>query len=268
MNRFVLLAPALGLTAALVVAFAAYCALRAAGRARVGGVKHNEVFGPFLAGFLIWLLGPVERVLVGRVSPNAVTALSLALCALTGVATARGYLAGAVWLYAFAGILDVLDGRIARHGTPTRAGALIDSVSDRWGELCVFAGYAWYLHDSPWLLAVIAAFGGSMMVSYTRARAESLGQPLASGLMQRAERIVLVAVGTLLAAWLGDDGSGVVAPVLGVTMLVCGLAASATAINRAIVAYRALTRLPAQFSAPPARAEPQPFPAAVPVEQH
>ena len=85
------------------------------------------------------------------------------------------------------------------------AGALFDSVSDRWGELFVFAGYVWFLHDSPWLLAVMAAIGGSMMVSYTRARAEGLGVELAGGVMQRAERIVLVAGGTLIAAWYGGD---------------------------------------------------------------
>ena len=78
-------------------------------------------------------------------------------------------------------------------------------MSDRWGELFVFAGYAWLLRDSGWLLAVIAAMGGSLMVSYTRARAEGLGVELAGGMMQRAERIMLVAIGTVIAAWYGDD---------------------------------------------------------------
>ena len=127
----------------------------------------------------------------------------------TGVAAGSASSARRVWLYAFAGILDVLDGRLARlAGKQTAAGALFDSVSDRWGELFVFAGYAWYLHDSPWLLAVMGAIGGSMMVSYTRARAEGLGVALSGGMMQRAERIVLVAGGTLIAAWYGADADG------------------------------------------------------------
>jgi CDP-diacylglycerol--glycerol-3-phosphate 3-phosphatidyltransferase len=234
------------LLATFCLAFVVYCALCVAGRAPVvDNVKHNQVFGPFFARFLIWLIGPLERLLVGRVSPNVITASSLLLCGVTGAAVALGHIPGAVWLYVFAGILDVLDGRLARvSNQQTPAGALFDSVSDRWGELFVFAGYVWFLHDSPWLLAVMGAIGGSMMVSYTRARAEGLGVPLAGGVMQRAERIVLVAGGTLLAAWYGGDldTASLVEPIIGVTMLVCGVASAATAVNRWVVAYRELVR--------------------------
>jgi phosphatidylglycerophosphate synthase len=209
-------------------------------------VKHNQLLGPFFARFLVWLISPLERLLIGRVSPNAITATSLLLCGITGAAVALGHLPGAVWLYAFAGILDVLDGRLARLANQqTSSGALFDSVSDRWGELLMFTGYVWFLHDSPWLLAVMAAVGGSMMVSYTRARAEGLGIDLAGGVMQRAERIVLVVAGTLIAAWYGGDPetASLVEPILGVTMLICGVASTATALGRWLVAYRALARI-------------------------
>jgi CDP-diacylglycerol--glycerol-3-phosphate 3-phosphatidyltransferase len=108
----------------------------------------------------------------------------------------------------------------------------------------VFAGYAWFLHDSAWLLAVLGAVGGSMMVSYTRARAEGLGVELAGGMMQRAERIVLVATGTLIAAWYGSgaDTQSLVEPIVGVTMLSCAVGSTATAINRWLIAYRELVR--------------------------
>jgi len=229
----------------MVAAFLVYCGLRAIGKAQVSGVKHNQLFGPFLAGFLVWFIHPIERVLVRRVSPNAITIVSLALCALTGVAIAEGYLGDAIYLYAFAGILDVLDGRIARlAGKQTKSGALLDSVSDRWGELFVLTGAAWYLHDTIWLLAVMGAIGGSMMVSYTRARAEGLGVELSGGLMQRAERIVLVSAGTFGAAWIEcADPTGtdpMIAQILGGTMLLCAISSTATAVNRWIVAYRAL----------------------------
>src|SRR5580658_10550483 len=139
-------------------------------------VKHNQVLGRFLARYLVWLLGPIERRLLGRVSPNVITMTSLVLCAVTGVVVAVGELASAVALYAIAGILDVLDGRLARlSGKQTKSGALLDSVCDRWGELFVLMGYAWLLRGSPWLVASLAAIGGSMMVSYTRARGEGLG---------------------------------------------------------------------------------------------
>jgi CDP-diacylglycerol--glycerol-3-phosphate 3-phosphatidyltransferase len=235
------------------------------------------------------LLGPVERLLVGRVSPNVITALSLALCAATGLAVGLGHLPAAVWLFAFAGIFDVLDGRIARLSNhETAAGALFDSVSDRWGELLAFAGYIWYLRESPWLLAVMAALCGSMMVSYTRARAEGLGISLSGGIMQRAERMVLVAAGTLIAAWFGTSDPELVPPILGVTMLACGLASTATAINRWIIAYRALAKPAAAMVedraterpdgaidvvAVPAQATARPFPKRAarrvhPLEQH
>lgn len=242
------------LLATFGLAFAAYCVLCAAGRPPVvHNVKHNQLFGPFLARFLIWVIGPLERLLIGRVSPNVVTAASLLLCGVTGAAVALGHLAGAVWLYIFAGILDVLDGRIARlSNQQTPSGALLDSVSDRWGELLVFAGYLWFLHDSPWLVAVMSAIGGSMMVSYTRARAEGLGVVLAGGVMQRAERIVLVAGGSLIAAWYGGEAetAALVQPILGVTMSICGVASTATALVRWVVAYRELARR-GELRAPP-----------------
>jgi len=257
-----LLAPAMLLLATFCLAFAVYCALCLAGRPPVvEDVKHNQLLGPFFARFLIWLIGPLERLLIGRVSPNVITVSSLLLCGVTGAAVALGHLPGAVWLYVFAGILDVLDGRIARLSRQqTPSGALLDSVSDRWGELFVFAGYLWLLQDSPWLVAVMSAIGGSMMVSYTRARAESLGVVLAGGIMQRAERIVLVATGSLIAAWYGADAetSALLEPILGVTMGICGVASTATAIGRWITAYRVLEQRAA------ADAEPQPVPVPVP----
>jgi phosphatidylglycerophosphate synthase len=234
------------LAATFCLAFVVYSVMCALGRPPVlENVKHNQLLGPFFARFLVWLIGPLERLLVGRVSPNVITATSLAMCGITGAAVALGHLPGAVWLYAFAGILDVLDGRLARlSNQQTAAGALFDSVSDRWGELFVFTGYVWFLHDSPWVLAVIAAIGGSMMVSYTRARAEGLGINLSGGLMQRAERIVLVAGGTLIAAWYGGalDTAWLVEPIMGATMLICGVASTGTAVSRWIIGYRELVK--------------------------
>lgn len=246
MDRISLLAPALFLFAMMTVTFIVYCGLCAAGRAPdVRGAKHNQLIGPFLARYLVWLIGPLERLLIGRVSPNLITAFSLLLCGVTGFAAALGHLAGATWLYVFAGILDVLDGRIARLANrQTRSGALFDSVSDRWGELFVLSGYAWYLRDTPWLLAVLGAIGGSMMVSYTRARAEGLGLDLSGGMMQRAERILLVTSGTLIAAWCAAaPETAWLAPVfLGGTMVLCAVGSTGTAVNRWLIAFRELAR--------------------------
>lgn len=271
MDRIYLLAPALLLLATTSIAFVVYCGLCAAGRApAIHGAKHNQLLGPFFARYLVWLIGPLERVLVGRVSPNVITALSLAMCAWSGVEAGLGALGGAAWIYALAGIFDVLDGRLARLANQqTKSGALFDSVSDRWGELFVFSGYAWYLRDTPWLLAVMAAFGSSMMVSYTRARAEGLGIELSGGMMQRAERILLVTSGSLCAAWFAADPATawVSAPILGGTMVVCGVASTATALSRWVIAFRELARRAAAAAAPvpvavsaAVPAQPQPAP--------
>lgn len=249
MDRYLLLAPALLLLATLCITFTLYCGLCVVGKTpEVGRVKHNQFFGLFMARYLVWLIGPIERLLLGRVSPNTITALSLMMCALCGVAVAIGQLGGAVWLYAVAGILDIIDGRLARlQNKQTSSGALFDSVSDRWGELFVFTGYAWYLRDTAWIVAVMAAAGSSLMVSYTRARAEGLQIELSGGLMQRAERVFLTTCGTMLAAWYGSNPDSPTAgadsiAIVGGTMAVCSVACMATALNRWIVAYKALAK--------------------------
>jgi phosphatidylglycerophosphate synthase len=200
------------------------------------------------------------------VSPNTLTCLSLAGCGVAGLLIATNHLASATWAYALAGILDILDGRLARAtGRSSVAGALFDSVADRWGEIFVFSGCAWYLRDSLWLLSVMGALGGSMMVSYTRARGEGLGLKLDGGTMQRAERIVLVSLGALIAAWLeaapSTDAWG--EPALGIALVTVGSASIWTAVGRWIEGYRVLAAREAAAREPativplrPARPEP------------
>ena len=100
------------------------------------------------------------------------------------------------------GIFDMLDGRLARaQNRQSAAGALFDSVADRWAELALFTDVRGSCATTAWLFAVMAAIAGSVMVSYTRARGEGLGLELRGGAMQRAERIVLVRSALLVAAW-------------------------------------------------------------------
>jgi phosphatidylglycerophosphate synthase len=246
-DRLYLLAPAVVFAVFMLATFVAYCGLIAIGRPpQIPALKSNEMLGPFWAGYLVWLMGPIERLCVGRVSPNAITALSLAMCAATGVVVGAGNLAVAVWLYTLAGGLDILDGRIARlAGKQTQSGALFDSVSDRWGELFVFGGYIWYLRETPWLVAAIGALGASQMVSYTRARAEGLGINVSGGMMQRAERILVVVVGTLAAVLLGLDPDAVAA-IVGITLLITTATSTATAVSRWVAAFRVLAQREAQ----------------------
>lgn len=250
MERLTILAPALLGISFLLVLFLVYCVLVLIGRTpEVPGFdrrKFSELLGPFTVRFIYWVLGPIERMLLASgITPNAITFVSMLFCAGAGAAIGYGWLATGAWLYALAGVTDMLDGRLARlKGLQTKAGAMFDSVSDRWGELFVFAGCAWYLRDSGWLMAVMLGISGSMMVSYTRARGEGLGVALDGGMMQRAERVLLVAVGAMIGAWFATTPSqaSYAPPALGTALVICGALSSFTAVGRWIEGYRELSR--------------------------
>lgn len=92
----------------------------------------------------------------------------------------------------------MFDGRIARKtGTSSKSGAFYDSVMDRFGEAVVFMGLAVYFHNSWVLYAVLGALIGSTMVSYTRAKGDSVGIDCKVGAMQRPERIVYLGVASI-----------------------------------------------------------------------
>jgi phosphatidylglycerophosphate synthase len=154
-----------------------------------------KIINPFVKGLI--------RV---GLTPNAVTTIGLLLN--IGVAiififgaekTNRGDLSFVGWggaLVLFAGLFDMLDGQVARLGNMSSTfGALYDSVLDRYSELILFLGICYYLVSHHYFLSSLFAFialMGSMMVSYTRARAEGLGIESKGGLMQRPERVVTI----------------------------------------------------------------------------
>jgi CDP-diacylglycerol---glycerol-3-phosphate 3-phosphatidyltransferase len=244
-ERLVVLAPALVPVVLGLLAFVVFSGLCLLGhRPETGENRKHSRFFYFFIDYFLWVLKPVERFIVStRISPDAITYSSLACCATAGLAIATGHLATAGWMYIVAGGLDVLDGRLARAtGRQTKAGAFLDSVTDRWGELFVFVGFAWWLRDSAWLLVDLLALSGSVMVSYTRARGEGLGIVLDGGAMQRAERIALVAIGTLVTAWFHCvQETRYIAPhVIGAALLMVGIGSTATSISRWVLGYRML----------------------------
>jgi CDP-diacylglycerol--glycerol-3-phosphate 3-phosphatidyltransferase len=113
------------------------------------------------------------------------------------------YIGWAGGLVLFAGLFDMLDGQVARLGNMSSSfGALFDSVLDRYSELVLFLGICYYLVAHHYFFSSLFAFIaliGSMMVSYTRARSEGLGIENKGGIMQRPERIVLIAVSAIAA---------------------------------------------------------------------
>jgi CDP-diacylglycerol--glycerol-3-phosphate 3-phosphatidyltransferase len=141
-----------------------------------------------------------------RVRPNTITAMSAFVIVGSAVSFGLGQpRLGGLWLLV-AGLLDVLDGQVARvSGMVSKFGAFFDSSLDRLGEAVLFTGIAIDLVTSPdqWLpvlglVFTLATLTGSFLVSYTRARAEGLGLEMRVGLVQRADRILGVGVPTLV----------------------------------------------------------------------
>jgi CDP-diacylglycerol--glycerol-3-phosphate 3-phosphatidyltransferase len=191
-----------GLAAGYVAAAALVYALRAR-PVRDPRVEkpHQSFFAPaWLIGFITWALGPIERLfMLLRFSPNALTFGSLCMAGVAAEECARGHFAAGGWAFLLTGALDLFDGRIARAtGRVTASGAFYDSVIDRYAEGLVFAGLAIYYRQSLVLHVVLACMIGSYMVSYTRARGESLGVRSTGGTMQRPERIVALGFGLAL----------------------------------------------------------------------
>jgi len=151
------------------------------------------------------LLGKAVRPMSDKgVTPNVISLFSLCLSLISALFYGMGYFfAGGIMLL-LSGFTDTLDGTIARiRGKSTRFGALLDSTLDRYAEFFVFTGLLIHFRTGWMFYIVITALIGSIMVSYVKARAESLGSTKIIGLMQRPERFILLALGSLLNAPMG-----------------------------------------------------------------
>ncbi len=146
-----------------------------------------------------------------RVSPNVLTAAGVLLCAAAAVLVYLEYRSELLFywvgaaLFVVGSILDILDGALARAGGKTTPfGAFLDSTTDRVSEGFVLGAIALVFarHGMEVALAfAVAAIAGSFLVSYTRARAEALGLRGDVGIGSRAERVVVITAGLVLAPW-------------------------------------------------------------------
>jgi len=181
------------------------------------------VLGDFVRSWFLWFVGPaVALALKAGLSPLFFNLSGAVLGAAAGAAFALADPVLGGWFVFMGGTADVFDGRVARaRGLASPAGAFLDSTLDRFAEVGVFAGLAVFYHDQPIpSLLVALALGGSLLVSYTRARGESQGVTCKVGIMQRAERLLLVGFGGILdptvAAWMGWPPGFLLTLVLGV----------------------------------------------------
>jgi CDP-diacylglycerol--glycerol-3-phosphate 3-phosphatidyltransferase len=138
-----------------------------------------------------------------RVSPNVLTLVGLGITAAAAVLIALGMLLPAGLVMLLAGSFDILDGAVARaSGKTHRYGAFLDSTADRYGEGIVYLGLLYLFlvreHQDLQVFLIAAALLGSLLVSYVRARAQSLGFTCDVGWFARPERVVITAVGLLI----------------------------------------------------------------------
>lgn len=155
-----------------------------------------------LKNWYLKLITPVVNFFIAhKLNPNHFTTVGFILSLVTAYVFATGSIPLAGALVLLAGTFDIIDGRVARAtNRVTKFGALYDSTLDRYSEVIVFFGIAYHFVDHGFLwrsVAVSMALGGSLMVSYIRARAEGLNFECKVGIMQRPERIVLLGLGAI-----------------------------------------------------------------------
>jgi CDP-diacylglycerol--glycerol-3-phosphate 3-phosphatidyltransferase len=224
-----------GLLAAAVLSMLVYT--RAGRRRDADAVVRGSQFlsgaGDFLVHWFLWLLWPLDRAAARfGLGPGFFNLAGLACGALSGGAIATGCLEWGGVAIAAGGVCDLMDGRVARaRGVASDYGKFIDATLDRFVEAFVLLGFVVFLAPfrfGPLLAA--AALAGSLLVSYARARGETVGVLCREGLMQRAERLVLATLACL--------GDGPVTGLFGLArgtlaLWVVGLIAVATLLTAA-----------------------------------
>lgn len=200
----------------------------------------SKTFSDYLRKLTGGFLTPLGRILHGwGVSPDLVTLLGLAVTALAGWRLALGEWTQAAIILALSLPMDALDGAIARAGGVFRpVGSFLDSSLDRYADALILGGLTLYYADAGRLNFVIiglVALHGTYMVSYLRAKAESLQIDCKIGLFTRVERLL-----TLLVAWLVFLAFGQIGIDLGLIVLAIGT--QFTALQRMAHVMRALAQ--------------------------
>ena len=194
------------------------------------------------------ILSPLAQKIVSLgITANMVTMFGLLVNLVAAYCLATERLVAAGLLILFGASFDMIDGAVARVRTATSSsGALLDSVIDRYSEAVVFLGALIYFHHLQNFFGVVLVFAaviGSILVSYVRAKAEGLQIECKVGLMQRPERIILLALGVLVQGLIPDQytllqSKGMI--LLGV-FAILAVTAHITAIHRLVFSFYKLS---------------------------
>jgi len=193
------------------------------------------------------IIEPITQALIRwKVHPNAITTSGFVVTVIGALLYAQDHVRTAGFFVLLGGAHDIFDGRVARmRGMASKFGAFYDSVLDRISEIALYMGlislynqYQQSIADIGMIYAIMLAMGGSMMISYTRAKAESMGLDCSVGLMQRAERVVLLGLGSLAFGLMWD---GIV--LSGIIVIVAVLT-NWTALHRIVWVYKQASGVP------------------------
>jgi CDP-diacylglycerol--glycerol-3-phosphate 3-phosphatidyltransferase len=164
------------------------------------------------------------------ITADVITVIGIAMASVAAVTIGAGYLRVGFLFLLLTGIPDALDGAVARaSGTGSDRGAFFDSVSDRLTDGLLFGGVTWYLASNEpgrIMMLPVAIMGLAMFISYQRAKAESLGFDAKGGIMERAERIIVLALALLF--------SELLIPILWVMLVLTAI----TAVQRFVKVWR------------------------------
>ena len=176
----------------------------------------------------------VRRLALSKINPNVLTFLGLVINIIAAGTLAYGHFRIAGVIIIFAGLFDMVDGRVARETNQvTRFGGFFDSVLDRYSDLALFVGLLVFygtINRPAYVVLTAVVMTASVMISYTRTRAENIIPTCKVGFLERPERIVLLIIGAL---------ADRMAPVLWVIAVLGNL----TVIHRMIFTYQESKRL-------------------------
>ena len=199
------------------------------------------------------ILNPLtSRLVRWRVHPNLLTTVGFGIAIGAAVAFDQRYVRTGGLLVLLSGFFDIIDGQVARlSDLGSKFGAFYDATLDRIGEIAVFLGLlSLYLEpgatssDTVMVYLVMVALAGSLMVSYTRSKAENMGLDCDVGLMQRAERVIVIGAPAL---FFGLMWNGLV---LKGAILVVAVFATITAVQRIVWVYRRAGGVPLDAPSP------------------
>ncbi|HEY5440897.1 MAG TPA: CDP-alcohol phosphatidyltransferase family protein [Gemmatimonadaceae bacterium] len=216
-------------------------------------------------GYLL-LIDPVADWLVERrVHPNTITVFGTVCTVVGGIIYATGHIKTGGWFLSLTALFDVLDGIVARRSNRSSIfGAFLDSTLDRLADGFVLGGLAVFYatsalhHSIPLMITALLGLMGALLTSYTRARAEALGLDAKVGLLQRPERVVLMAAPQALFGLFFNGWP------LAIIIIILTVTAWITVVQRVTYVYNATTRADAAHAHTDTEASPD----AVPADAH